>query len=207
MKTRLFAIASLIVLLLSAVTQVAFACPVCGTPSKVTISGPGIEGMLVVKDAKVTASLGVDQFFGAENRQPIVPPANPGGGYDLYRSWDYESDHFGNDHLRYYPNASGAGTIFYTRDSLELAKQIGMENMIDHWFAATTPEDAIMQRVFKSINITPQASTSTASATIASPTSSSVSIGWPIGLVVGAGIMIGGLLVYKRRRVRSNIVT
>ncbi len=207
MKTRLLLIASLIVLMLSAITQVAWACPVCGTPAKVTISGPGIDGTLEVKDAKVAASLSVDQFFDAENRKPIDPPANPGAGYDLYRSWDYESAHFGNDHLRYYFNASGAGTIFYTQDSLELAKQIGMENMIDHWFAATASEDAIMQRVFKSINVTPQASTSTVSATIVSPTNSSVSIGWPIGLVVGAGIMIGGMLVYKRRRVRSNIVT
>jgi len=187
-------------LLLSVVTQAAFACPVCGAPNKTTIGGPGINGIVEVTDAKVTASLGMEQFFGWRDqpRKPIDPPANPGAGYDLTRTWD---DLAASDHLRYYPNSSGAGTIFYTRDSLELAKQIDMKSMIDHWFVATAAEDAIMQRVFKSINVTPQVAAAVLS------TSNSVSSIWPIGLAVAVSVLIGGALIFRRRRVRSNAIT
>jgi hypothetical protein len=202
MKTRWLVIASLAVVLLSVLTQVAFACPVCGAPNKVTISGPGIDGTLEVKDTNVTGSLGMEQFFGwrDQHRIPIDPPANPGVGYDLIRTWQ---DLAASDHLRYYPNSSGAGYIFYTRDSLELAKQIDMEYMLDHWFAATTAEDASMHRLFKSINVAPQSSAAAVSTSMNSP----VSPIWPIGLIVIAITLIGGVLIFKRRRVRSSIVT
>jgi hypothetical protein len=183
------------------------ACPVCdGPPDKVTISGPGLAGVVEVTDQEAVRSLGVGVFFGlSEQRQAITAPT-VGDGYELVRYYNSVNGSF--DRLRYYPSApGGSGTIYYfgpTSGNQGVAQVLGLAARVGQWFMATPQEDAAMQHTLTTLNAPPHASTTPASGAtpekLAQVSDVWPQIIWPLAIVLGTLVVVGIFGVSRRWR-------
>lgn len=144
----------------------ALACPVCGPPDKVTISGSELARPLTITDPTALDSFGVTSFFGTDDRASIAPPRTTGTGdatgYEVTRYYHQFGASYwtgGFDHLRYYPpttpgatgatGAAGHGLIYYegpiAGDTQHFAAALGLASRTGKWFTATPAEDAAMR--------------------------------------------------------------
>lgn len=110
-----------------------------GPPREVVISGPGIEGEIVVRDTSRLENLGMAGLMVIP--ESIGMPSGTGPGYTLIRD--------GWDEARYYPDLSGApGYVYY------VGLLNGSAEYDGHWFAATPAGDAAMRRILAAHGIT-----------------------------------------------------
>jgi hypothetical protein len=163
-----------------------------GPPDKMSITGPGLQGVAEVTDTDLIGKLGMAEFenFGREVEAPGISQEQ---SYEITR---YFRDNDGKtyhpfDHIRYYPLASGEpGYVFY----------IGIINgsgpYDGKWYRATLAGDNAMRRVLDSLGATPPGPNS-APATTGTP--------WQFALLpaVGAALAIVGWIVYRREVTKS----
>jgi hypothetical protein len=111
-----------------------------GPPYKVTISGPGIQGRIVVTDPQLLDAFAIYGFNDLERR--IDPPqVELGGGYRITRYADEETAW---DYLTYYLNpAGGLGYLFF--DGLD--PSIGTTQGQGMWYLPSEDGDAAMKRI------------------------------------------------------------
>ena len=125
MKRRLIIVGVMLVMLVMVNTVVAK-----GPPREVVITGPGIEGELVVRDTARLEHLGIVGLMVIP--ESIGMPSHTGPGYTLVRD--------GWDKARYYPDLSGGpGYVYY------VGLINGWSEYDGHWFAATPEGDAEMR--------------------------------------------------------------
>jgi len=188
------------------------ACPVCGPPEKVTVSGQGLTGVIAVTDPATLRALGTIVFFAWDEPRSAVAAPQVGAGYDLTRYYNAEAGGF--DHLRYYPSpAGGPGAIFYvgptgSGDSRQIAQVVGLDARVGKWYTATPQEDAAVQQLLRAANATGLLSTVPATRATAEPRSTvadaGASLAWLLVLgALGTGGIIGIGTVRWRRRAAS----
>src|SRR2546423_684137 len=153
MKRAIPALIGALVLLLMA--SPVLACPVCGSPDKVTVSGPGVDTVALTDKIGV---FGMDTFFSPFSRES-APAPKVGAGYLITRYYkaggdlpaEYWTSGFGR--LHYYPNpAGGHGAIYYDgpngADQMQMAAPLELDKRVGKWVVATAQEDPAMPRVF-----------------------------------------------------------
>lgn len=114
-----------------------------GPPSKITISGPGIEGEIEITDPEMLEPFSFYQFNDLERRTDA--PADPGTGYTITR---YILDNDGAeliawDTLTYYPREGELGLIYF--DGLN--PEFGATGGQGMWYLATPEGDAAMRDI------------------------------------------------------------
>ena len=183
----------------------AFACPVCGPPDKVTLSGPGLNP-IALTDA--TSAFGMDTFFGTPAREAIPAP-QVGAGYLITRYYKGDGSlpesywTTGLDRLHYYPNpTAGHGYIYYDgpigADPMEVATALGLNKLVGKWFVATPQEDAAVQGLFTKFGLTPvTAARSGAGAPLPKTGDDAPRTGWLV--VLASGLLLSGGLLARRR--------
>lgn len=111
-----------------------------GPPYKVTISGPGIQGRIVVTDPAILDAFGFYGFNDLE-RQIDPPQIELGEGYRITRYADEETPW---DTLTYYLNPEGGlGYLFF--DGLD--PSIGSTQGQGMWYLPSEDGDAAMKRI------------------------------------------------------------
>jgi hypothetical protein len=116
-----------------------------GPADKITISGPGLRGVVEITDQATLEALPIfapaDIEF--DNRRGIAAP-EVGEGYELVRYFQQGNTLRAIDMAHYYPNPSGGvGYVFY--DGLV---DPGMYSEFDgKWYPATPKGDAVMKQL------------------------------------------------------------
>jgi hypothetical protein len=182
MKTRLWLICLVIVALLVVVGPVAAK----GAPVRVSITGPGIDGEIVVTEPELLEALGLYQFNDLARRidAPAEPPSN---GYRIYRyMMDGESSW---DSLTYYPDpAGGLGWLYF--DGLNPA--IGSTQGQGEWYRPSEAGAAAMRQILTDAGVL-------ASATSASPGGLARPIALPIIFAtLMVALIAGGAFLLRR---------
>lgn len=202
MKRAIPVLIGVLALLLTA--SPALACPVCGPPDKVTISGPGLDTVALTDQINV---FGVDTFFGSFSRES-VPAPKVSAGYLItryYKSHGELPEEYwtsGFDRLHYYPNPDGGrGAIYYDgpngADQLQMAGALELDKRVGKWYVATAQEDLIMEGLFNKLSLTPPAGApSQAVAQLPNTGDDSTSAAWLAVLAVG--LLLAGALLLRR---------
>jgi sugar lactone lactonase YvrE len=111
-----------------------------GPADRITITGPGLAGELVIEDR---ATLDALSMGGLENFRLTLHeiPANPGPGYELTRYYKDGDRFWPFDRVRYYPDLSGTkGYVFF------IGIVNGSSDYDGKWFAASPPADRILRQ-------------------------------------------------------------
>jgi len=206
MKRAIPVLIGVLALLLTA--SPALACPVCGPPDKVTISGPGVDTVALTDQIGV---FGMDTFFSPWSRES-APAPKVGAGYLITRYYkaggDLPAEYWtsGFDRLHYYPNPDGGhGSIYYDgpngADQMQMAAALELDKRVGKWFVATAQEDLAMQGLFNRLGLTPPAGAPAAAvAQLPKTGDDSASASWLA--VLAGGLLLAGALLLRRQACR-----
>jgi hypothetical protein len=186
--------------LLALATGAAFAKP-GHADGKMTITGPGINGVIEVTDPEMQSGLSPYNFLAALNPYVEAPQLAEGQGYEITYYLKHEDGTYeAVERMRYVPDANGGqGYVYYS----DLKLNTGT------WFQLTPEGEARIQSVLNQIGITvapvvSQIKTSPVEAAppvTAAPRPTSVS-GWLVALGVAAvsALALSGVLLQLRAR-------
>lgn len=116
-----------------------------GPPSQVTISGPGIDGDITIRDMEMLEAFSFYQFNDLERRID-APVGEIGEGYTIHR-WILDNDQETLllwDTLTYYPAADGRESLLYF-DGLN--PEIGSTEGQEQWYRPSEAGDAAMVQI------------------------------------------------------------
>lgn len=170
-----------------------------GVPTRVTIYGPGLAGRIDVTDPALLPLLGLARLEDVST--PIIVPPVTGPGYEIERD--------GFDHERYYPDpAGGRGFIYY------IGLINGSSEYDGHWYYASAESEQALKHILTEHGVrlagalvttpvanTPAASTALTASPITARASANDGMVWGITIPM---IVVGGMLLYYRRRSRAN---
>lgn len=175
--------------LLALMTGTAFAKPGYGD-GKVTISGPGINGVIEVTDPEMQSGLSPYDFLAQLNPYIEAPQFAEGQGYDIvYYSKQSDGTYEAVERMLYVPDPKGGpGYIYYADD---LKRNTGM------WFQLTPEGDTRIQSVLSRIGITiapPVSQAMTSPVESAPPVTMAPRPAWASGWLAALGVAVVGAL-------------
>ncbi|MBF8284232.1 MAG: hypothetical protein HW378_3147 [Anaerolineales bacterium] len=188
--------------LLALTTGAAFAKP-GHDDGKMTITGPGINGVIEVTDPEMQSGLSPYNFLAELTPYVEAPQFAEGDGYDIvYYFKQSDGTYEAVERMRYVPDANGGqGYVYYS----DLKLNTGT------WFQLTPEGEARIQSVLNQIGITVAMAVSpvntspveSAPTVTAAPRPTSVS-GWLVALGVAAvsALALSGVLLQLRARPR-----